>query len=272
MTNTEKLRRTFLHALSSPGLSSELQKALQELINPTHLSIAAGVLAMWAASHLFGVGEAVDFALVGIAYFTLGAQAVRGVAELVEFGIEVAGAQTDLELRRAATKLVRAFMLLGVEAALALLTKRAHLKALERKSTPPRASQQPAPQAHAGAHAGKPAEKAVDTAQTAKTLNYRETFFAAHPELRGKVVVHHAVEQQVRAKYPGMFTEAELHSMSNLRGIPNDINSDLHLSKIRVAWNQFYRTHPAATTTKQQVLDFAKELDKRFGALFNPPR
>jgi hypothetical protein len=106
--------------------------------------------------------------------------------------------------------------------------------------------------------------------QSATSTNYRETFFAAHPAMRDKVVVHHGVEQQVLEKYPGLFTEAEIHSLTNLRGIPSSINSELHLSKIRLAWNRFYKSHP--TATKQDVLDFAAELDKKFGAFFNPPR
>ncbi len=99
--------------------------------------------------------------------------------------------------------------------------------------------------------------------------HYRETFFAAHPALRDKVAVHHAVEQQVLNRYPGLFTEAEIHALSNLRGIPKSINPDLHLSRIRRAWNDFYRTH--ARPTKQQVMDFAARLDRQFGALFEPP-
>ncbi|MBK9266736.1 MAG: hypothetical protein IPM54_43990 [Polyangiaceae bacterium] len=70
-------------------------------------------------------------------------------------------------------------------------------------------------------------------------------------------------------KYPGLFTEAEIHSLKNLRGIPTSINSELHFSKIRLAWNRFYKSHP--TATKQDVLDFVAELDKKFGASFNPP-
>lgn len=32
-----------------------------------------------------------------------------------------------------------------------------------------------------------------------------------------------------------------MHSLDNLRGIPKEINSDLHLSKIRKEWNKFYK-------------------------------
>lgn len=107
----------------------------------------------------------------------------------------------------------------------------------------------------------------VETAGT--STHYRETFFAAHPALRDKVVVHHAVEQQVLKRYPGLFTEAEIHSLNNLRGIPKSMNPDVHLSKIRRAWNEFYRTHPRPT--KQEVLDLAARLDRDLGSIFEPP-
>jgi hypothetical protein len=81
----------------------------------------------------------------------------------------------------------------------------------------------------------------------AASTDYKATFFKANPTLEEKVVVHHAIEQQVMTRYPGVITEAELHSLENLRGIPKGINSDVHLSKIRKEWNEFYRTNPTAT-------------------------
>ncbi len=98
---------------------------------------------------------------------------------------------------------------------------------------------------------------------------YRETFFEAFPYLRGLVWVHHAIEQQVLKRYPGVITQSELNSLANLRGIPNEINSDVHLSQIRILWNNFYNTH--ATATKQQLLDYATQIDNMFGSQFNPP-
>jgi hypothetical protein len=115
---------------------------------------------------------------------------------------------------------------------------------------------------------GKNARAGAETIGEAS--NYRDVFFAAYPELRGQVVVHHAIEQQILKRYPGLFTTKEIHSLGNLRGVPRSSNPDVHLSRIRRAWNEFYRSH--ATPTKQQVLDFAAELDARFGASFQPPR
>jgi hypothetical protein len=99
--------------------------------------------------------------------------------------------------------------------------------------------------------------------------NYKKTFFDANPDLEGQVVVHHAVEQQVLNRYPNLLTDAEIHSLDNLRGIPKDINSDIHLSQIRKEWNGFYKNNP--NPTKQDLLDFAEHIDNMFGSQFNPP-
>jgi hypothetical protein len=101
------------------------------------------------------------------------------------------------------------------------------------------------------------------------TKNYRETFFNAHPSLRGQVVVHHAVERQAIRRYPGIVSQSEMHSLENLRGIPNGINGRVHLSQIRREWNQFYAANP--TATQRQLLDFATKIDDKFGHLFLPP-
>jgi hypothetical protein len=101
--------------------------------------------------------------------------------------------------------------------------------------------------------------------------NYRVTFFTKHPELEGKVVVHHGVEQQV-LKMPnttGLFTKEEINAYNNLRGIPKEINSEIHLSKIRIEWNDFYRENPFPS--KEDLLMKRQEIDMKYGKLFNPP-
>ncbi|MER6243353.1 putative T7SS-secreted protein [Streptomyces griseorubiginosus] len=99
--------------------------------------------------------------------------------------------------------------------------------------------------------------------------NYKRTFFNANPKLEGEVVVHHAIEQQILKRYPGLFSADEIHSLENLRGIPKgDINSRVHLSEIRVAWNRFYDAHP--NPTRQQVLDHVTHVDDMLGHWFSP--
>jgi len=104
-----------------------------------------------------------------------------------------------------------------------------------------------------------------------KKIDYKKVFFDEYPDLKGKVVVHHAVEQQVLRKpqTQGLFSEAEIHSIDNLRGIPNEANSDLHLSKIRKEWNRFYKEYP--NPTKDDLLSKKAEIDNKYGHLFNPP-
>ena len=87
--------------------------------------------------------------------------------------------------------------------------------------------------------------------------------------LQGEVWVHHAVERQVQKRYSGLVKDSEMHSLENLRGIPKEINNDVHFSKIRKEWNSFYKTNP--NPTKQQLLDKATEIDDKFGKQFNPP-
>jgi RHS repeat-associated protein len=104
----------------------------------------------------------------------------------------------------------------------------------------------------------------------AASTDYRATFFAANPELEGQVVVHHAVERQTLTRFPDVVSEAEIHSLENLRGVPKAINSDVHLSQIRREWNQFYRQNPAPT--RDQLLEKATQIDAKYGSQFQPPR
>jgi hypothetical protein len=142
-------------------------------------------------------------------------------------------------------------------------------KPAPKKTAPP--DQVPKPKAEPEGHA-KPKPQPKGTPANfgkAKTNDYVKTFTEAHPETKGKVVVHHAVEQQALKRYPGLVSNAEMHSLENLRGIPKSLNNDLHLSQIRKGWNQFYRNNP--NPTRQQLLDHATKIDDQFGKLFDPP-
>jgi RHS repeat-associated protein len=99
--------------------------------------------------------------------------------------------------------------------------------------------------------------------------NYTKTYFEVFSHLEGKVVVHHAVPQHALIKYPGVITEQEMHSLANLRGIPKELNPEVHLSRINTLWKEFFDTHP--TATKSELLDFAKKIDDIFGDQFEPP-
>ena len=106
-------------------------------------------------------------------------------------------------------------------------------------------------------------EYAIKSVSGFSTIDYRKVFFDKHPELEGKVVVHHSIEQQVLKRYPGLFTKEEINAYEMLRGIPKEVNSDTHLSKIRVEWNNFYKKVDAGEIplTKDSFYNKAKEID-----------
>ena len=116
---------------------------------------------------------------------------------------------------------------------------------------------------------GRATESAGAKFGNATSNDYRATFFSKHPELEGRVVVHHAVPQRALTLYPGEVTEAQIHSLENLRSIPKEVNSELHLRQIGSEWRNFYKANPNAT--KSQLLQKATEIDAKYGSQFRPP-
>jgi RHS repeat-associated protein len=104
--------------------------------------------------------------------------------------------------------------------------------------------------------------------EAARSVNYRGTYFANNPALRahhGEIVVHHNVPLETLVRRPGIFTPEELNAASNLRGIPLEMNSNLHLSQIHGAWRTFWQMNPAAT--RADILAFAQSLEVEHGLL-----
>ncbi|ADD40344.1 hypothetical protein [Stackebrandtia nassauensis] len=160
-----------------------------------------------------------------------------------------------------------------------LETEAQELEGLSSEASQPRANPTPmsTPQATVSSSRGRtqvskphPAADGRATFGTSTSRNYKKTFFDKHPDTEGKVVVHHAVEQKTLKLYQGAVTESEMHSYENLRGIPKgETNNRVHLSAIRMSWNEFYRDNPSPT--KQQLLDHATKVDNEYGHQFNPP-
>lgn len=79
-------------------------------------------------------------------------------------------------------------------------------------------------------------------------------------------VIHHAVEQQVLERFPRAFTRAEINSLSRLRAIPRGVfNSRVHLSRIRLMWNEMYEAlERRALTALQQrsaIMQYMNRVD-----------
>ena len=102
---------------------------------------------------------------------------------------------------------------------------------------------------------------------------YRKTFFEAYPNLKGEdLVIHHGIEQQVLDRFKDIFTFEEIQDITNLRGIPIEINSEVHLSKIRKIWDDFYADilDGIIEPTKENFLKKRKEIDDLLGDQFKP--
>lgn len=119
----EALRRT------APKLPGSMAREFMALLSPASLGIAAGTLVLWAGSHAFGVGEAVDVLLLlgGLAF--LGMAAFDVAQDLGDFLVLAATAGSEKDLDDAAASLARAIAVMGVAAFVALLAKVARARA-----------------------------------------------------------------------------------------------------------------------------------------------
>jgi hypothetical protein len=114
---TEVLRRT------GPKLPGSIRHEFEAMLTPTNLTIMAGTLVFWAASHVFGFGVFADVALLISGVVFLG-KAIFDVAEaLGRFLVITSEAENDEDLDEGASYLTIAITILGVAAFFAILTK-----------------------------------------------------------------------------------------------------------------------------------------------------
>ncbi len=126
-----------------------------------------------------------------------------------------------------------------------------------------------------------PASFGLSKSQNPTHATFVAEFKATHPFLNHpdapKIQIHHAVPQTTLAARAHqligeVITPAEMHSLSNARGIPHDLRLPngrrLH-QHITNIWERWFDMHP--TFTKQDLLDFATKIDRKYGHLFIPP-
>ena len=90
----EALRRTL------PKLPFAMQQEFAQLLTPEAIAVTAGILAVLAIAHLFGVGEAVDIALLLVGIVFLGLAIFDVVSHLIDFLVGTARAETTADSRR----------------------------------------------------------------------------------------------------------------------------------------------------------------------------
>jgi hypothetical protein len=118
-----KLREAILRARFY--LAPEVGDKLLALVSPEALAMIAGTATLWAAGHFFGVSEAVDVVLLGVAAYSLGSEAITAGKEMIGFVKDALYAQTDADLDRAGKHLARFVSIVGVDVAIALLMRKA---------------------------------------------------------------------------------------------------------------------------------------------------
>lgn len=105
-------------------LPADVGRRLLALISPAALTTMAAVVAIWAGSHFFGVGEIADVILLVVGWAAIGGGAIDAGKKLFAFALKTANARMEKDLDLAAQDLVAAIGILGVDVALALLMRR----------------------------------------------------------------------------------------------------------------------------------------------------
>jgi hypothetical protein len=116
----QKLMEAMQLSVTSNQLSSEAKQQLKALLKPEALAALGGITAAWGASHLVGVGEAADVAMMGVGYLALGATAVEASNELLQFVQTAADATTPQQLHQASEHFAKFASIVGVNTVAAL--------------------------------------------------------------------------------------------------------------------------------------------------------
>lgn len=101
----------------------EARGMLLQMLSPSSLTIMAGGLAAWAASHVMGAGEFIDAIFLAIGFATIGFSVFEGADELLAFVRAAVTATSEGELDAAAKHFARAVDVLGVAVVQALLMR-----------------------------------------------------------------------------------------------------------------------------------------------------
>jgi hypothetical protein len=108
---------------SLPLLPNEAKSVVLGLISPESILIVTGTMALWAGSHLFGVGEIADIVTMIIGGIFLGKGILDLGDEMWKFGNLTILGKSDHDLDEAAKHFAKAVMLAGVDIIAALLLR-----------------------------------------------------------------------------------------------------------------------------------------------------
>ena len=122
MSVTDRLKEVLIR--SKPRLGPDAGHAIDALLSPTNLAIMAATLAVWAGSHLFGVGEIADVLLLVVGAFAIGWSIGDVAKDLFTFADATLTAKSEADLDRAAAAFSHAVILAGITVIMAVLLRR----------------------------------------------------------------------------------------------------------------------------------------------------
>ena len=125
MSHADRLGAVLMR--TTEKLPDELAEQLEALISPESLAKMAGTLGLWAVSHFFGVGEALDLGLGAWAAYKFGKDAPMLMKNLVEFGTRTWNLNSEDDLNYAAGCLAAVISRAGINALMSFL----HAKAVK---------------------------------------------------------------------------------------------------------------------------------------------
>lgn len=104
-------------------LPGNVGNALLQLVEPQALATMLGVLTLWSGSHFLGVGEIADVVLLTLGWLAVGGAVFEAASNLYNFATKALSASSNDDIQAAGAHLATAVTLLGVQTALALLTR-----------------------------------------------------------------------------------------------------------------------------------------------------
>ena len=121
LTLEEKFVQT-LHLVISK-LPMELENAVKDMLSPAAIAMIAGVMVIWAGSHVFGVGFAVDAVMLVSGVVFLGLEVWDIADDFGDYLSKTAAAETQAQLDEASNHLARIIVVLGVEVFMVVIAK-----------------------------------------------------------------------------------------------------------------------------------------------------
>jgi hypothetical protein len=119
---------------TAPRLPAGIREEFEKILNPAMLATVVGVLAVWAASHAYGVGFVIDALLLVSGLLFAGWAFIEAAQKLYDALEKTYQAKTEDDLDAAATLMAQVIAAIGVGAFLAAITRGAgRLKAAQAK-------------------------------------------------------------------------------------------------------------------------------------------